>query len=112
MNFHQNLYGEVPEPMRNFPPHRFPKLESLDLDFLGRAVTGEGIKTALFHMAPLKAPGSDGFHALFFQKHWGTVGPIVCEWVKKVFNGSPIDAELNNILIVLIPKVHNSREFS
>ncbi|KAA3487383.1 LINE-1 reverse transcriptase isogeny [Gossypium australe] len=62
-------------------------------------------------MAPLKALGSDGFHALFFQKHWDILGEVVCDWVRKVFEGNPIDPELNNTLVVLIPKVQNPDTF-
>lgn len=34
---------------------------------MGKVVTDEEIKCALFYIAPLKAPGSDSFHALFFR---------------------------------------------
>ncbi|KAA3485358.1 Retrovirus-related Pol polyprotein LINE-1 [Gossypium australe] len=37
-------------------------------------------------MAPLKAPGSDRFHALFFQSQWDILGNDVCQWVKSVFD--------------------------
>ncbi|KAH1090754.1 hypothetical protein J1N35_018011 [Gossypium stocksii] len=67
-NFFQKLYRDDLGPMRSLPPNRFPSLASSDIDFLGRIVTDEEIKRALFDMAPLKAPGSDGFHAIFFQK--------------------------------------------
>lgn len=87
------------------PPNRFPQFASTDSDFLGRVVTNEEIKRAMFDMAPLKAPGSDDFHAIFFQKQWDTVGPAVCGWVKMVFNGRDINFGLNNTLIVLIPKI-------
>lgn len=63
-------------------------------------------------MAPLKAPGSDGFHPLFFQKQWNIIGEVVCDWVKSIFNGGIIDGDLNNTLIVLIPKVSNPEEFA
>ncbi|KAK5771686.1 hypothetical protein PVK06_047923 [Gossypium arboreum] len=69
------------------------------------------IKEALFDMAPLKAPDSDGFHALFFQKQWDTIGGVICEWVRKVFDGNSIDLDLNNTLIVLILKVQNPHAF-
>lgn len=45
----------------------FPKLTCDDEVFLKRTITDEEIKVAMFDMAPLKAPRSDGFHALFFQ---------------------------------------------
>lgn len=54
--------------MRSLLPNRFPKLGSFDIDFLGRMVTDEEIKNALFDMAPFKAPSNDDFHVHFFQK--------------------------------------------
>ncbi|KAG8493637.1 hypothetical protein CXB51_011699 [Gossypium anomalum] len=66
--FFHNLYGENPGPMRSLPPSKFPRLDHDDISFLGKQITNREIKVALFDMAPLKAPGSDGFHALFFQK--------------------------------------------
>ncbi|KAG8474224.1 hypothetical protein CXB51_033548 [Gossypium anomalum] len=38
-----------------------------EIHFLSRLVTDEEIKKALFDMAPLKALGSDGFYAFFYQ---------------------------------------------
>ncbi|KAA3488056.1 reverse transcriptase [Gossypium australe] len=59
-------------------------------------------------MAPLKAPGSDGYHAIFFQSQWDLVGGAVCEWVQ----GNKIEEELNNTLIVLILKKGHPEDFS
>lgn len=36
--------------------------------------TVEEVKEAVFQMNPLGAPGSDGFPAQFYQKHWEVVG--------------------------------------
>lgn len=63
-------------------------------------------------MAPLKALGSDGFHAFFFQSKWDIVGPIISDWVHGIFAGRDIDPELNNTLIVLIPKAENPESFA
>ncbi|KAA3460810.1 LINE-type retrotransposon LIb DNA, Insertion at the S11 site-like protein [Gossypium australe] len=41
-------------------------------------ITNEEIKRALFDMGPLKAPGSDGFHAHFFQSQWDLLGNDIC----------------------------------
>lgn len=78
-NFFQNLYGEDLGLTRDLLAHNFPSLDSSNLDFLGRVVTNEEIKFALFDMAPLKTLGSNGFHAFLFQKLWDTVGPTVCD---------------------------------
>ncbi|KAL5767157.1 hypothetical protein ACOSQ2_013940 [Xanthoceras sorbifolium] len=37
---------------------------------LGEAFTRAEVRYAVFEMGPNKAPGPDGFHALFFQKFW------------------------------------------
>ncbi|KAA3453051.1 Retrovirus-related Pol polyprotein LINE-1 [Gossypium australe] len=39
-------------------------------------------------------------------------GKLYGEWVKGVFDGKPIEAELNNTLIVLIPKKESPEDFS
>ncbi|KAA3471229.1 Retrovirus-related Pol polyprotein LINE-1 [Gossypium australe] len=110
--FFQNLYGESPDPMGCLPPSKFPCLDHDDISFLGKQVTNEEINVALFDMAYLKGSGSDGFHALFFQKQWNTVGDAVCNWVRSNFNKGTIDAELKNTLIVLTPKVDSLEDFT
>ncbi|KAH1038521.1 hypothetical protein J1N35_040264 [Gossypium stocksii] len=72
-----------------------------------KVVSDEEVKKALFDMAPLKALGSDGFHAFFFQNQRDVVGNDICKWVKRIFDRGTINLYLNNTLIVLIPKVHN-----
>lgn len=68
MEFFERLYGETPHySLRGIPNFDFPKLSSSEVTFLESDITNEEIKRALFDMAPLKAPGSDGYHALFFQ---------------------------------------------
>ncbi|KAH1066052.1 hypothetical protein J1N35_031039 [Gossypium stocksii] len=47
-----------------------------DIDFLKKLISNEEIKKALFDMALLKAPRSDGFHAHFFQKEFSQYRPI------------------------------------
>jgi len=59
---------------------------------------------ALKAMHPSKAPGPDGFTALFFQQFWDVVGHDVCRVVLQVLQGGPMPASLNHTNIVLIPK--------
>ncbi|XP_028804491.1 uncharacterized protein LOC114759480 [Neltuma alba] len=68
-------------------------------------VTKEETKKALFDMHPLKSPGVDGLHAMFFQTQWNIVGDSVFKEIKTIFEGGDIDHRFNQTLIALIPKV-------
>ncbi|KAK1602970.1 hypothetical protein QYE76_018463, partial [Lolium multiflorum] len=52
-------------------------------DNLTKEYTNEEIKTALFQMGPTKAPGPDGFPALFYQTHWDFLEEAICQAVLK-----------------------------
>jgi hypothetical protein len=76
-------------------------------DALVKPFVEEEVRTALFQMAPLKAPGPDGFNAGFFQKHWDIVGPEVCKAILYSLNNGVLDNDLNSTYIALIPKIKN-----
>lgn len=67
----------------------------------------EEVEQALYQMAPLKAPGPDGFSAGFFQTHWETTGDEVCRAVLDTLNSGIMPSFLNMTHIALIPKVKN-----
>lgn len=79
---------------------------------LKKEVTSKEIKQALFDMAPRKAPDSDEYHVYFFQNKWDNIEGAICEWVKGVFNGRPIDQRLNITLIILISKIDQLEKIS
>ncbi|KAK5786060.1 hypothetical protein PVK06_040687 [Gossypium arboreum] len=110
--FFEKLYGEIPTPMSAPPLNIFPRITDQNFDFLNKPILNDDIKKALFDMAPLKAPGSDEYHALFFQSQWDLVGGAVCEWLQGVFAGNKMKDDLNNTLIVLIPKKDRPEDFS
>ncbi|KAH1045831.1 hypothetical protein J1N35_036615 [Gossypium stocksii] len=84
VEFFERLYGEALPILSSSSNSDFPSLTLLEVNFLEKAITNEEIKKALFDMAPLKAPGSDRFHAHFFQSQWDTFREDVCQW-----NGVP-----------------------
>ena len=72
-----------------------------------RPFAEEGIRTALFQMAHLKAHCLDRFNTSFYQKNWDIVGPEVCRAILFSLNNAVIDKDLNSTFIALIPKVKN-----
>ncbi|KAL9661679.1 hypothetical protein QQ045_026505 [Rhodiola kirilowii] len=54
-------------------------------------------------MSPTKAPGPDGFPAVFYQRHWHVVRRTVIEKVNQFFRDGILEEGLNETMIVLIP---------
>jgi hypothetical protein len=69
--------------------------------------TTKEVHFALFQMAPLKAPGSDGFSTSFYQKSWDIVGEDLCHAIIGTLNSGLMLSFLNMTNIALIPKVKN-----
>lgn len=71
---------------------------------LDATYTAEEVHKALFGMSPWKALGADGFHAGFFQSNCNLVGEQTSVFLQGL-NGVSAIGDLNNIFLVLIPKV-------
>lgn len=55
------------------------------------------------------APRSDGFSAIFFQRFWPIVGEEITQRTLKMMNDTKLDDDINDNIIVLIPKKINAR---
>ena len=84
--------------------HKVTPTENLSLI---QPVTEEEIQQALFQMNPCKAPRSDGFCALFFQKFWPLFKDRLCSAIQDFFCTGKLLKQFNYALIALIPKVDN-----
>ncbi|XP_021970148.1 uncharacterized protein LOC110865195 [Helianthus annuus] len=69
-----------------------------------RPVMSQEVKLAMFSIGNDKAPGPDGFSAAFFKSAWDIIGLDVSNAIIDFFNTGKLLRELNNTLIVLIPK--------
>lgn len=58
-------------------------------------------------MGPTKAPGEDGFPALFFQKYWYIIREVVALFYLQFLNRDMKFSPINTTHIVLIPKKAN-----
>ena len=84
--------------------HQIGSLESIDCSETPSLVE---TKEALFSIGGTKAPGDDGFHAVFFQHFWDNINNDYYELIKKIFKDCTIPSSLNTTLISLIPKIEN-----
>ncbi|CAM8905994.1 unnamed protein product [Rhodiola kirilowii] len=73
-------------------------------DELLRDISEDEIKRAVFALGPLKAPGIDGFPAIFYQKFWEKVKGNIIREVRLFWSDGILDGDLNKTLITLIPK--------
>ncbi|KAH9786561.1 putative ribonuclease H protein [Citrus sinensis] len=104
--------SEAASPQRYQVPNFFPVLNAYDLESTVDPVLEEEIKRVVFSMKPLKAPGSDGLHAIFYQSQWPVVGPSFCKFMADIFNSGKIPQDINTTLLVLIPKVEHPTSLS
>jgi hypothetical protein len=56
-------------------------------------------------MGPHKAPGEDGYPALFLQQNWDIVADSVYHYMNELWSNPSLISSINNNLLVLIPKV-------
>ncbi|KAK2653687.1 hypothetical protein Ddye_013543 [Dipteronia dyeriana] len=76
--------------------------------FLDARFSEDEIRKVVFDMGPLKAPGLDGFPAIFFQNFWGIIGRNVMEACLRVLNEGVLVRNINSMVITLIWKVQSS----
>lgn len=86
------------------PKGGFPIINAARLECM-KYVSADDIKKAVKDMAPMKAPGPDGLHALFYQKVWTIVGESVVKMAEDFFNTGDLQEGMNDTYITLIPKV-------
>ncbi|XP_039165581.1 uncharacterized protein LOC120291875 [Eucalyptus grandis] len=70
-------------------------------------VTMEEVRVATFQLGATKAPGLDGLNGLFYQTHWDIIQHNIFRLVQDFFTSGVMLAELNKIVLVLIPKINH-----
>ncbi|KAH0746543.1 hypothetical protein KY285_008200 [Solanum tuberosum] len=70
-------------------------------------IAKEEIHAGLLSIDDQRAPGCDGFNALFFKKAWPIIGDEVTEAILQFFRHGEMFKPINCTTITLIPKVTN-----
>ncbi|XP_074277325.1 uncharacterized protein LOC141600966 [Silene latifolia] len=83
-----------------------------EADRLSRPFTAKEVRTAVFQMGALKAPGPDGIPACFYQKCWSLVKHDFTTGVLSILNSGRVLKELNRTFIALIPKTEAPEDVS
>lgn len=65
----------------------------------------EEVRFALFQMFPTKAPGPDGFPALFYQHFWNILKDQTLAFCMNILNNGASVKDINHTNIALIPKI-------
>ncbi|KAL9664501.1 hypothetical protein QQ045_019904 [Rhodiola kirilowii] len=82
------------------------------INFLCAPFTEIEIQNAVYQLGSTKAPGPDGFSALFYQEYWCVVKHEVINFSLKFLNeGSGLERGMNDTLITLIPKTKSPITF-
>ncbi|KAL6134809.1 hypothetical protein ACLB2K_067037 [Fragaria x ananassa] len=106
VEFFKDLFDAEPiQDLRIIIPSLFPDTSASEIADMSRLVSESDAHDALFRIGQLKAPGVDGFPALFFQNHWDLCAPEIMDVVKQAFSSGIIPAGLNHTLITLVPKI-------
>nr|POF24198.1 hypothetical protein CFP56_06276 [Quercus suber] len=75
----------------NLMPPCVSEEENMDLS---RIPSPEEIKATMFQMQDLKAPGLDGFPALFYKEFWSMVGKTIVQVVTSFFIDASMPSEI------------------
>nr|XP_025664883.1 uncharacterized protein LOC112763420 [Arachis hypogaea] len=104
-SFFSNLYKDNENHILFILENMFPDMSSSDFNSIGRNVSDEEIKDAMFSIGSWKAPDRDGLQAIFYQSQWNKIGSDVCNLTKNIFQNPDKVKEVNETLITLIPKI-------
>nr|KYP46734.1 Retrovirus-related Pol polyprotein LINE-1 [Cajanus cajan] len=103
-NFYKNLFSDSGDATPFGISNAFPKLNNDDIALIGAPIRDDEVLAAVKRMSNFKAPGPDGLQAIFYKSQWSIVGPAVCQLIHDIEVNPSKVAEVNDTLIVLIPK--------
>lgn len=104
VSYYATLFKSEGEPTVGFTTGNFPNVELGVWNEMVKEVTEEETRRALSKMGSYKAPGPDGFPAIFYKKTWQVTGKALHSFVRGILEEEAIPARSMEATIVLIPK--------
>lgn len=83
----------------------FQHIKEADYCDINAPFKRDDVRKALFEMPPFKAPGPDGFYAVFYQRMWSVVGLNLWRLAEEFFTTVTLPEGVNDTLLYLILKV-------
>ncbi|CAN1162622.1 Putative ribonuclease H protein At1g65750 [Linum perenne] len=105
VDFFKELYTDVVSGAFPGLSSLVPRLTDEQRGSILGSFTDKEIYESIHVMGSLKAPGKDGFHPIFYQRNWSTVGPDLIRFVRDMWGRPDRIKEINETLLVLIPKL-------
>ncbi|OMO59932.1 reverse transcriptase [Corchorus capsularis] len=105
LNYYKGLYDVDSVERTPLALLQHPVITSNSIPALLKEITPGEVFNALFQMKPWKAPEVDGFQAGFYQECWASIGPSLTSLVQSAFETGAFNPNLNQTLLVLIPKI-------
>ncbi|XP_021762980.1 uncharacterized protein LOC110727706 [Chenopodium quinoa] len=106
VDYFANLFkDEGNEEEQDIPSGVSTEFEHSDWCNLVRPFTKCDIELAVNSLGSLKAPGPDGFQAIFYQKNWELVAPNVYAMALPTLEGRGLPDTINETFLVLLIKL-------
>lgn len=107
VDYYRRLYSleDVEAVVDQLPAVGFTSLTRQELLELRKPFVGINVENSMRSMGKFKALGPDGFQPIFYQDCWEVVGESVTSFALDFFQTGQLPHELNDALVVLIPKV-------
>lgn len=113
MRYYRDLFKEEEVSRTRIPSQLLlPPLDNSTLINMGRPISYEEIRNAVFNIGGFKAPSDDGLPAIFDHNSWNVAEKAVTIFVKDAWSNHELIKEVNNTLLVLIPKIDNPESIS
>lgn len=110
INFYKSLMGSIVSQLPTVNKQVMkngPVLNHMQQINLCAEVTDQEFYEGLCAIGDNKAPGVDGYNALFFKKSWSIISSKICQAVKGFFYTWKLYRAVNCTAITIIPKVRN-----